>query len=587
MSSRDRRAAARRRAWGRGPVILRFEPLEGRQLMASGTGAALPDLVATSLIASPTGDWGQKVQVSGTIANIGTAALPAGAVAAIYASPTTIIGSTALSLGTVTIAAGLAPGATAPFSTTLVLPPSPLSAMGMNSQLFLDMDIDPQNLIAEASKGNNQAQGLGIDETIVAITPQPVANLIGTAFDLSSPSTAWGQTISVTAQIKDNGQGPAPATRAKIVLTPYGQAPGGAGDITVGNIPVPALLPFQTVNLVQQVNLPATPPNTLGNSGVYTISMIQDADHLTSPLVQQVTMQGPGLDEATISIPYPTATVPTSTTTTTGAGGTTTTTTTSASATVFPDLAPTSITLSTSTLNWGQGYLLDTSVQNLGQGASTPTTIAFYLTGDNANPSQGYFLGQTAIPALAAGGVQQVAQTIVLPNRLPYGSQVSATSFGRVLAIVDPENTVNETSKNNNDTQSAPVTLRLLWGGIASVVPTSPPIRTSQPTADTTTPATTTTPIPTPAITPQDAAKQARYARTHPSQAAKAAKAAKDSLAASIANELRAEKTAAARARAEKYAASHKKKGNSFVRAGINYLNSTNKSLVGVLKLLK
>jgi hypothetical protein len=579
MSSRDRRAAARRRAWGRGPVILRFEPLEGRQLMASG--AALPDLVATSFNASPGGDWGQKVQVSGTIANIGTAALPTGAVVAIYASPMTVIGSTALSLGTATIAAGLAPGATEPFSTTVVLPPSPLSGMGMNSQLFLDIDIDPQNLVAEASKGNNQAQGLGLDETIVAITPQPVANLIGTAFDLSSPSTAWGQSISVTAQIKDNGQGPAPATRAKIVLTPYGQAPGGAGDITVGNIAVPALLPFQTVNLVQQVNLPATPPNTLGNAGAYTISMIQDADHLTSPLVQQVTMQGPGLDESTLSIPYPTAAAPTSTTTT-APDGTTTTTTTSPSTTVFPDLAPTSITLPTTTLNWGQGYLIDTSVQNLGQAASTPTMVAFYLTGDNANPSQGYFLGETAIPALAAGGVQQVAQTIVLPNRLPYGTQVPASSFGRILAIVDPENTVNETGKSNNDTQSAPVTLKLLWGGTASVVPTSPPIRTSQPTATTTTPT-----VPPPTITPQDAAKQARYARTHPAQSAKAAKAAKDSLAATIANELKAHRAAAARARAAKAAAAHAKKGNSLVRAAINYQNNTNKGIVNLLKLLK
>ena len=35
MSSYDRRAAARRRAWGRGPIILRFEPLEGRQLLSA------------------------------------------------------------------------------------------------------------------------------------------------------------------------------------------------------------------------------------------------------------------------------------------------------------------------------------------------------------------------------------------------------------------------------------------------------------------------------------------------------------------------------------------------------------------------
>jgi hypothetical protein len=557
--------------------------MEGRQLMAAGA-TPLPDLVATSFSATPSSDWDQQVVVSGTIANIGTAALPSGTIAAIYASPTNTITSAALSLGTVSIPAGLAPGATQNFTTTVTLPPSPLSGMGMNSQLFLDLDIDPQDGIVESNKTNNQGQGLGLDETIVAITPQPASNLIGTAFDLSTTSATWGQTISVTAQIKDNGQGPAPATRAKIVLTPDGQAPGGAGDITVGNIAVPVLLPFQTVNLVQQVTLPATPPTTLGNSGTYTISMIQDADHQTSPLVQQEAMQGAGLDEATLQIPYPAAAGSTTTTTTTGG---TTTTTTSTTAPALADLAPGSISLPVTTFNWGQGYVVQTSVQNLGQAASAPTTIGFYLTGDTSSPSQGYFLGQSAIPALAPGATQDVSQAIVLPSRLPYGSQVSSVSYGRILAIVDPENTVNESNKNNNDTQSAPVTLRLLWGGADSIVPTSPPVRTSQPAATTTT-TTTTTPV-VPAITPQDAAKQARNARRQDQvQAARIAKAAKqNAAAAAIANELRAEKLAAARARAARAAANHAKKGNSVVRGLINYQNNINNNIVGVLKMFK
>jgi hypothetical protein len=457
--------------------------------------------------------------------------------------------------------------------------------MGMNSQLFLDMDIDPQNGIVESNKLNNQGQGLGLDETIVAITPQPAANLIGTALNLSASSTSWGQTFSVTAQIKDNGQGPAPASRAKIVLTPDGQAPGGAGDITVGNILVPSLLPFQTVNLVQQITLPATPPPTLGNSGNYTISMIQDADHRTSPLVQQVTMQGAGLDEATLHIPYPAAAG--SSTTTTTSGSTTTTTTTSTTAPALADLAPTSISLPGSTFNWGQGYLVQTSVQNLGQAASTPTMIGFYLTGDTSSPSQGYFLGESAIPALAPGATQDVNQAIVLPSRLPYGVQVPSVTYGRITAIVDPENTVDETTKSNNDTQSAPVTLRLLWGGSDSIVPTMPPIRTSQPVAATTT--TTATPPPTPAITPQDAANQVRAARLQElAKASRPARSAKqNAAAAAIANELRAERLAAARARAAKAAAAHVKKGNSLVRGLINYQNNVNNNIVSVLKMFK
>jgi hypothetical protein len=40
MSPNDRRARARRKAWGRGPMILRFDPLEGRQLLSTLTPEA-------------------------------------------------------------------------------------------------------------------------------------------------------------------------------------------------------------------------------------------------------------------------------------------------------------------------------------------------------------------------------------------------------------------------------------------------------------------------------------------------------------------------------------------------------------------
>ena len=36
MPSNDRRAAGRRRAWGRGPIILKLESLERRALMTAG-----------------------------------------------------------------------------------------------------------------------------------------------------------------------------------------------------------------------------------------------------------------------------------------------------------------------------------------------------------------------------------------------------------------------------------------------------------------------------------------------------------------------------------------------------------------------
>ena len=67
MPTYDRRDAGRR-AGSRGPKILRFEPLEGRQLLSVGVptaaaGARAPDLIAVSFQAEANGDWGRPIGI--------------------------------------------------------------------------------------------------------------------------------------------------------------------------------------------------------------------------------------------------------------------------------------------------------------------------------------------------------------------------------------------------------------------------------------------------------------------------------------------------------------------------------------------
>ena len=75
MASYDRRAAARRKAWGRGPTILRFEPLEGRQLMTSAVIGPAADITATQFNTVHSAYWGDLFHASGAVANIGIARL--------------------------------------------------------------------------------------------------------------------------------------------------------------------------------------------------------------------------------------------------------------------------------------------------------------------------------------------------------------------------------------------------------------------------------------------------------------------------------------------------------------------------------
>jgi hypothetical protein len=219
-------------------------------------------------------------------------------------------------------------------------------------------------------------------------------------------------------------------------------------------------------------------------------------------------------------------------------------------------------------------------VDNVGMAPWARTTIEFVLTNDIDNPTQGYFLGSSVVPALAPGAVQDIAQTIKFPGRLPNGTNIPASSYGRIMAIVDPENIISESTKSNDDIQSGPISLQLLWGGTDSVVPMSPPIRTSQPTTTTT----TTTAATTPVITAKDALAQARKARKQATVKNKST-----GTAAVIAAQLRAERAAAARARAIKaaQAAAKRKKGNSVVRALINYENTSSSSIVSLLNKLK
>ena len=74
MPIHDRRAAGRRRAWGRGPIILKLESLERRALMAANSNSSLPDLANAALtVSSNVADWNSTIEVEGRVTNQGGA----------------------------------------------------------------------------------------------------------------------------------------------------------------------------------------------------------------------------------------------------------------------------------------------------------------------------------------------------------------------------------------------------------------------------------------------------------------------------------------------------------------------------------
>jgi hypothetical protein len=444
-------------------MILRFEPLEGRQLLSTIGPEA--DLIATQFTTVHSAIWGNQIAATGTITNRGTAITSAPVSVNIYASSTptlTASGNVNQLLGQVEVPAGLAPGSSYNFNQVVALPPSTTTAStAATSTIYITLQVDPYNSVKEANLADKEGRGIGLDTSPIVVTQVMPADLIGTAFSVSPVSTStsgvisWGDTFDVTEQIKNEGQGAAPATRARIVLTPVGATQGGYSDVTIGNISVPAIPAFGTTNVRQEVTLPPIEPLTLGTATQFTISVVQDADFLTQPIYPRVATQGLGFDEGPLGIsPGPLAGTPQGPT---------------------PDLAPSTVVVSQSSLYWGQQFEVGAVIQNVSNVAAGAFTVRFVATGASGDVSHGIFLGDVQVPSLAANSSANVLTAVQLPNKLPYGTSVASPAYSQIYAIADPEDVVNESLRSNNLASSAPILLQVVGtDGTTTTVPTYP-----------------------------------------------------------------------------------------------------------------
>jgi hypothetical protein len=453
MPSPDRRATGRRRAWGRGPINLKLESLEGRALLAAGAGN-LPDLVNSALaVSSNVSDWGQSLQVNGRITNQGSAATTAPLQVSLYASSVRGINKYSVPIGQVTIPAGVAHGQSVPYQTPVSIPTSPIpDVSGNGGTLYIAAWVNPGKVLPESNYHNDRDLGPPYDTAPVLIQPAQPANLVGTTLAVSSPTTTWGSTVTVTAQVTNQGSGSSPQTTAVLSLTPQGLNYGDSTTVGIGTITIPPLGPSQTYNLTQNVTLPAVEPLAIANYTTFGLTMTQDANYVTNALYPNQPDQGIGLDQTPMTI----TTDPNST----------------ATAGPLPDLAASSILAPTGSIRWGQSLQVTTDVQNIGQGAAGPFKVFFLLTGQAGSINNAIYLGQTTLSGLAVGASQQVNQSLTLPTRLPAGVTLDSVGYARVAVIVDPQNFVNETLKSNNQSISAPFIVRL--PGNATSVPTQP-----------------------------------------------------------------------------------------------------------------
>lgn len=445
MPTDQRRAAARRRAWGRGPIILRFEPLEGRALLSN---TPLPDLVSADFDTLHNLDWGDTFHAKGDILNQGNAPVTTPFHVDVYASPTAAIGADSVLLGEVTIPAGLQPGEKAPFDQILNLPPAPINKVDASGSVYVGLVIDREGAVPESDKSNNFNMGQGVDTSLVTITPHQPVSLAATSLGVYPDQARWGGTVQVTTQVQNNAPGNAPPTRALVVLTPAGSVPGGPADVTIGNLDVPAIAAYQTATVSRTVDLPTVPPSGLANATKFTLSVVQDGDFLTNALSPHAATRGPGFDMTPLAIAAPQDP--------------------GQSLGPKPDLAAVGLKAPTLPITWGQNFQVTATVQNQGKLESGKYQVRFLLVGTDGSLKNSLFLGDATLDSLKAGYRQDVVQTIKLPSHLPDGLALNAGSVGRIAVEVDPENVLDESNKTNNVAVSDVVTLNVIGANSGS-----------------------------------------------------------------------------------------------------------------------
>ncbi len=476
MPSLNRRAAGRRRAWGRGPIILRFEPLEGRQLLTGGgsdtTNAALPDLVAVKFDSLHNLDWDQSFHAVGSIMNEGSGATTSPVQVDVYASPETTPVSGAVKIGTITIPAGLQPGQTYQFDQVLWTPAQPLSGLGSAPSYYLTLQINPDQSVAESNYAND-VQGLqGVDASMVTITPQRPSQLVAAGIRLRPGTANWGDTLHATATILNNGDGNAPPTTARIVVAPYGQDPLGPNGVTIGTLAIPQVLAHQSVTINQDLKLTSAPPASLASTNWFNVKMVVDSDHVANPVVTTSPstpqpVNGVGLGEWTMIQILPPTNRPTA-------------------QQPRPDLKVDQIQ-SPSAVAWGQTFQIKTTLENAGAANAGPFKVHFLLSQSDNSSDPMLSLGTVEVPGLPSSYSQDITETVRLPGRIPAGLSTSATT-GRIIVQVDPEHSVDDSNAANNTLSSVPITLNVVGtdGSTTPVVttpaPSTPPVATPGPT---------------------------------------------------------------------------------------------------------
>lgn len=391
MSPNHRRAAARRKAWGRGPMILRFEPLEGRALLSGGTtgAAASTDATATTIVSTTgaTTDPGATAGASGTTQGSGGSQASGGDGTVVITASTT---SSAAAAGTTTTG-----NATGPETAT-----SGTTTTG-----------------GAAVTGGTTTGGTGTTTTSTPTTPQPgkpdlAIGEFGTLHNL-----AWGQAFRAQGTVRNLGTAAAPAgVKVDVYASPVNQL--GPSSVYVGTgVIAEAIEPGGSATFDVPMLAPPLPIGGLGSSPSYYMIARADGDGTVAESSEANNGGEPNGPTSLVTI----------------------------TPLLKAKLEATALRVTPGSLSWGDTIDLNAQITNTVPGSVAPPTrarIVLYPRGQSATGPAAVTIGELTVPQLTAYPPADLYASIKLPDA-PAAVQAGTSSF--YVSIIPDADFVTDT----------------------------------------------------------------------------------------------------------------------------------------------
>jgi subtilase family serine protease len=351
----------------------------------------LPDFIVSDLSVNPTSaNPGGTVTVSFSIVNQGTATA-AGTAHSIYLSPDNTIttGDTFLtSVGT----GSLSPGASQPFSLSVVIPSSTPSG-----SMFIGVIADVTGQVNESNESNNTAA------TPITINVPVQPDLVVINLSVTPNSTTPGSNVTLSFAILNQGNGTASGTAHNIYLSADSNIT--TSDTFLTSLGTGSLSPGASQSFSQTVTIPSSTP-----VGSMFIGVIADA---TGQVSESNEANNTAATPITITAP------------------------------VQPDLVVINLSVTPNTAAPGSNVTVSFSILNQGNGTAGGTGHNIYLSVDSNITTSDTFLTSVGTGTLNPGASQSFSQIVTIPISTPTGSMF-------IGVIADVSNLVNESNESNN-----------------------------------------------------------------------------------------------------------------------------------------